>query len=415
MSRPFAKYGPLSWVLASTVAGSLSSFILTFTLPWFVLQTTGSAGRAGLVVFVQLVPTLVVRVLAGPVVDRLGLRKVAVVCSLIAAGSVGAMALLAATDRITYPVLLGLVAVAGAANGAEVLAKSFLAPSAAKYAAVKESQAISMNTTGVTVGRVAGPLVGAVLAGINPPLGMGMAAVLLFVSAVIIVRLPEGIEPDSKPQDAENYWKSLKGGIAYFGRDKLLVRVHLVLAVLGFLMAPMNGVILPLWAEQADGGPEIIGVLTAVAACAGLVGGLVAIHVTEKVRPALVFAWGYIFMVPQLLAMALGAPLWGVTAVWLVAGFAGAFPSPVLERITYHQPAQQFRSRVRALGYSVISLGNALGNLVVGLAVDSYGLTAPLIMAAVLYVGAMLWLLTKPDIRQMTPDIVAEGGPKDER
>ncbi|WP_329812811.1 hypothetical protein, partial [Streptomyces sp. GSL17-113] len=80
-------------------------------------------------------------------------------------------------------------------------------------------------------------------------------------------------------------------------------------------------------------------------------------------------------------------------AAWVVAGFAGAFPPPVVERITYHRPALEFRSRVRSLGSSAVYLGNAVGNLVVGVAVDRFGLTGPLIGAAVLYVGVMLWLL----------------------
>jgi len=414
MSRPLSKYGPLPWVLASTVAGSLSAFILTFTVPWFVLQTTGSAGRAGLVVFAQLIPLLLARLLAGPVVDRVGLRKLAGVCSLIETGSVGTMALLAATDRITYPALIGLVALLGAASGAGVLAKSFLAPSAAKYVGLKESRGISMNTTAMTVGTVAGPLIGAMLAAVNPAAGMGLVAALCFTSGLIIMRLPSGMEPDSKPQEKEGYWQSLAGGIAYFGRDKLLVRLNVMLAVLGFLMAPMNGVVLPLWAKQAGSGPQIIGILTAVAACVGLVGSFVAIHITEKVRPALIFAGGYLLLVPQLLVMALGAPLWGVMMAWVVAGFAGAFPPPVMERITYHRPTPEFRSRVRALGSSSVYLGNAVGNLVVGLAIDSFGLTAPLLGAAVIFVGTVVWVLRKPEVRQLQPDIRSAEEPRDE-
>jgi MFS family permease len=415
MSRPLDKYDPLLWVLVSTVAGSLSQFILTFTLPWFVLQTTGSAGRAGLVVFAQLTPLLVARLLAGPVLDRVGIRKVAVICSLIETGSVGTMTLLAATDRITYAALVGLVALLGAASGAGSLAKSFLAPSAAKSVGLKESRGISMNTTAMTAGRVAGPLVGSVLVAVNPAVGMGIVAALQFVGAAIIMRLPSGMEPDSAPQEKEGYWKSLTGGIAYFGRDKLLVRLHVMLALVGVLMAPMNGVVLPLWAEQAHSGPEIIGILTTIAACAGLVGGFIAIRATEKVRPSLVLAGGHLLLVPQLLVMALGVPPWGVLMVWIVAGFAGAFPPPVVEKITYHRPALEFRSRVRALGSSTTYLGNAVGNLVVGVAVDRYGLTGPLIGAAVIFVGVVIWFLAKPDIRQLKPDVGREVAEDDSR
>lgn len=113
--------------------------------------------------------------------------------------------------------------------------------------------------------------------------------------------------------------------------------------------------------------------------------------------------------------MALGVPLWGVSLAWIVAGFAGAFPQPVVEKVTYHHPELEFRSRVRALGSSTTYMGNAVGNLVVGLAVDRYGLTGPLIGAAVIYVGVVIWFLAQSDIRQLKPDIGREVAEDDSR
>ena len=46
-------------------------------LPWFVLTTTGSATKTGLVALAELLPLVLLKVLGGPVIDRVGARRVA--------------------------------------------------------------------------------------------------------------------------------------------------------------------------------------------------------------------------------------------------------------------------------------------------------------------------------------------------
>ena len=82
-------------------------------IPWLVLTTTGSAAQTGLVAFAELLPLVVVQALAGPVIDRLGARRVAITCDLLSMVVVGMIPLLHLAGALTFPVLLALVAVAG--------------------------------------------------------------------------------------------------------------------------------------------------------------------------------------------------------------------------------------------------------------------------------------------------------------
>ncbi|MGP3992134.1 MFS transporter [Streptomyces sp. 3N207] len=396
-------------MLASTFTGVMGTWVLTLTMPWFVFVTTGSTSQAGMVVFAELAPAVVARFLAGPVVDRVGLRRTSWITSVVETSCVALIAVLVSMDRLPFPVLLALLAVMGAAGGAGTLAKSFLAPAAARYVGVAEGRGISLSSSMMTAGQVVGPSLGAFLAPV-PVIGLAVVAALFTVSALIIaLALPHGMEPDHVQMDPSEeklgYWRSLGEGISYFRKDGLLVRLHVMLALMGFLVAPMNGVFLPLWAKETASGPGVIGALVSAAAFAGFVGSLVAVPVIERVRPAVILAAGYLLIVPQLLVLALGAPVWLVMTAWIVAGFAGAFPYSLVGKITYRWPPKEFRSRARSLGGSVSKLGSSLGGLAAGFVVDHFGLTVPLFAAAVLYFLVTQGTVFRKDMRGLTPEI----------
>ena len=76
MSARTPLYG---WLTAEAISltGTRVSMV---ALPWFVLTTTGSATKTGLVALAEMLPLVVLKVLGGPVIDRVGARRVAITC-----------------------------------------------------------------------------------------------------------------------------------------------------------------------------------------------------------------------------------------------------------------------------------------------------------------------------------------------
>jgi MFS family permease len=62
--------------------------------PWFVLETTGSAARTGIVTGALALGTVIPAVLGGPLVDRLGFKRSSVLADLASAWAVAAVPLL---------------------------------------------------------------------------------------------------------------------------------------------------------------------------------------------------------------------------------------------------------------------------------------------------------------------------------
>ncbi len=123
---------PLGGVLAAMVVSLTGTRISVVALPWFVLVTTGSATQTGLVAFCEMTPYVVVKAFTGPLVDRIGPRAVSWTTDLASATAAAAVPLLHALDLLSFPLLLVLVALIGAARGPGDLAKEVMVPEAAE-------------------------------------------------------------------------------------------------------------------------------------------------------------------------------------------------------------------------------------------------------------------------------------------
>jgi MFS family permease len=104
---------PFVALVAAEAVSSLGSRMTFLALPWFVLSTTGSATRMGVVLAAELVPVAVLGIPSGTVVARLGARRTMVLSDLARAPLIAAIPLLHALGWLTFPLLLVLVALIG--------------------------------------------------------------------------------------------------------------------------------------------------------------------------------------------------------------------------------------------------------------------------------------------------------------
>ena len=78
-------------------------------IPWFVLETTGSPSRTALAGFFAFLPIPLSSLLGGPLIDRVGFKRMSILADLASAGAVAAIPLLHATIGIEFWQLLVLV------------------------------------------------------------------------------------------------------------------------------------------------------------------------------------------------------------------------------------------------------------------------------------------------------------------
>ena len=73
------RYHEIRAIVGAEVVSSIGSSMTVLALPWFVLVTTGSATKLGLVLGIGSIPFVTLPVLAGSLIARIGARQTMVI------------------------------------------------------------------------------------------------------------------------------------------------------------------------------------------------------------------------------------------------------------------------------------------------------------------------------------------------
>ncbi|MEU1852894.1 MFS transporter [Streptomyces sp. NPDC019990] len=385
---------PLGGVLAAMAVSLAGTRISVVALPWFVLVTTGSATQTGLVAFCEMAPYVVVKAFTGPLVDRIGPRAVSWTTDLASAIAAAAVPLLHALELLSFPLLLVLVALIGAARGPGDLAKEVMVPEAAECGRVPLERATGLagvtERLASTVGLAAG---GSLVAVLGPLTGLAVNAGCFALGSVIIkLALPRGMghtieeAPSPAGETGPGYWRRFGEGFTFLRGEPLLLTVIVMVGITNLLDAAINSVLVPVWARESGNGPTSIGAMGSVMGAAAVGGSLIAAVVAHRLRRRVVVLGGFLLAgAPRFLILAFDAPLGAVLAVFAVSGFGAGFVNPVLGAVLVERVPRRMLGRVNALGDSLAWAGIPLGGLLAGAAVSAVGLVPVLLACAAAY------------------------------
>ncbi|MFG1703166.1 MFS transporter [Nonomuraea sp. M3C6] len=412
---------PMAGVLAAMAVSLTGTRVSAIALPWFVLTTTGSAAQTGLVAFAEMAPYVMVKALLGPLVDRVGPRRISWVTDVVSAAAAGAVVLLHALDLLPLGALIALVAVVGAARGPGDLAKEVMVPEAAERGRVPLERATGLMGVTERLAQTVGPAAGgAVVALLGPLASLVISAACFALGSVVVAwALPRGMGHRAPAQgEEEGYWRRFGQGFAFLRGEPLLLAMAVMVGVTNLLDAAFGQVLAPVWAKESGHGPAVVGMNSSVMGLTAVGGSLVAAAVAHRMRRRPVFFIAFLLAgPPRFLILAADVPVWAMVAVFAVSGFGGGFLNPILGAISYERVPRHLLGRVNALGNSLAWAGIPLGGLLAGVAVAAAGL-APVLLAC----GAAYGLTTsltglRPEWREMdrlrgrgTPAVPAPGG-----
>ena len=107
---PKTAVGALVTAELISVLGTRMTYL---ALPWFVLVTTGSPGKMSLVLAAEIAPMAILGIPSGAVVQRIGARSTMLIADFARAPILASIPLLHAAGMLSFPLLLGLVALLG--------------------------------------------------------------------------------------------------------------------------------------------------------------------------------------------------------------------------------------------------------------------------------------------------------------
>ncbi|MFI0719523.1 MFS transporter [Streptomyces sp. NPDC021224] len=229
-------------------------------LGWTVYRLTGSTAAMGTLMALNFLPQVVFALVGGAVADRLPRRTVIVAADSVAAAVVCALALLAAADRLTLPLMLAAAVLLGTVT-------AFYGPA---YAAMNRDvlddeefrKANSVFTATGNLARLAGPLLAAVAFGAGgASLVLGLNAASFAFSAVAMAVLEP--VPRRAAQPSGGVRRELAEGLRHTRANPWIgVVVAVSLAANIACLAPYT-VLLPALVRRAHGGVGTLGLLSA--------------------------------------------------------------------------------------------------------------------------------------------------------
>jgi len=384
----------LAGVLAAQGLAWTGTRLSAIALPWFVLTSTGSAAQTGIVVFAEMAPYVVVQLLSGPLIDRVGPRRISIAGDLISTAAVAMIPLLYAIGALEMWSLLPLVAVVGASRGPSDAAKGVFIPAMTEAAGVPLERGTGLAGTIERLASTVGPgVAGLLVAWVGGAYALTVTAVVFGLGAVVIAWATPRDEPSADEESTAGYLARLRSGAEFVRGERLLRSIVAMVAITNLLDAAWISVLLPVWAQATGHGPAVIGLVVAAMSAASIMSSVLAAAFAHRMPRRPTYLIGFLLGgAPRFVVLALGAPIWIIVAVYVVSGFSMGFINPIIGAIQFERAPREMYGRVRTLVVAVAWSGIPFGGLVGGGLVTLLGLSPALMVVG----GAYLITTTLP-------------------
>ncbi len=384
----------------SNFSSGLGNSIVMITIPWLILEETGSPAFAGLVAAISALPGLLISPIGGWLVDHMGRRAVSIGADLLSALAVVAFPIVAFTTGLSSSTILVIAVIGAIFDPAGYPARKTLLADVAKASDVELDRLNGIHDGFMGVAWIFGPAVGAGLISTVGAVNSFWVAGGLFIFAALTIAFLKvgnlGKEArDLAEEMGEKTNRSIRVGFQVLWSDKLLRTLTISILVIAAVYLPTETVVLSTYFEEL-GEPTSLGIVISTLAAGYAVGsfgyGWVSARLTRKNLVRTIFIGIAVSIIP----MAFLPPL----PILAVAGFFlglswGPF-NPLMSTLTQQRVPADQQGRVFGVQTAVFYAAPPLGMVLAGLSVENYGVSSTyLVLAAILSLTAILALLTK--------------------
>ncbi|GIH08558.1 MFS transporter [Rhizocola hellebori] len=388
-TRPL-RHAPYRRLWTSTIVTAVGSQFTAVAVPKQIYDMTGSSAWVGVASLVGLAPLIVFALWGGAIADTVDRRKMLLATNSGIAALMIVFWLQSALDFGSIPLLMGLVAIQQALFGMNMPART---ASVARLVPPGElPAALALNSTVMTAGWIAGPL----LAGALIPVA-GLSLLYLFDALALCVALWAVWRlPALPPLNGETRRANLAdvfAGFKYIATHKLLL-----VSFAADIIAMVFGMPRALFPEMAAigypgvGNDFALGLLFAAIPIGSLVGGLLSGTFSTVTRHGLmvvlaVAAWG-----ASIVGFGASNTIW-LAVVFLAAAGAADMVSMVFRGTILQTAAtDEMRGRMQGVHTVVVAGGPRVADFVHGLAAPAIGAGTTVVVGGALVVALTVGL-----------------------
>ncbi|MER7763686.1 MFS transporter [Streptomyces sp. NPDC097619] len=405
--------GGFALLWTSQALGEFAYSTSLIVLPLLALALTGSPSQAGIIGFVDAAAMLLAGLPAGAVADRFDRRTVMLWCEGVLAAVFASLGILLWAGTVSFPALVGLALVNGAATAVLTAAGEAMIPGL--VAPERLSDAVAMNSARTYAGQLAGTSAGGFLLAVKNafPFVVGALAHLVGLVLLLFLRRPPAAPaagPAPAPEGSAGGPGGLGEGVRFLARHPFL-RLGLAYATAtNFCFGAVYFVVIA--SAQADGmSTGAIGVMAAMLGVGGLLGALAAPllqRVLTGARPVFVVLWLFAVLTAGIAVL---PGTW--TPGLLLGAIACAAPTANAYFTTYQLllTPDSHRGRVISVAGLCSGAGGAVAPLAGGVLLDLVGRSTGLLAAASVMGLIALSAVLSPVMREAPALPAAPGAP----
>jgi MFS family permease len=366
-------------LLLAQVVSRTGSQMTFLALPWFVLETTGSAAQMSVVLAVELTPVALFGIPSGALIARLGARRTLLVGDLGRVPLMCSLPLLHEAGLLTFPLLLVLVFLVGCFVAPYFSAASVIVPELVG----EDEQTVAQANAALEGLQRATSLIGPPLAGVL----IGVigttnviyldAASFLFSFAVIGLFVPR--RPPVAPTEET---RGVLAGVRFLLRDPFLRAVGVTSLVLNMFGQMLAAALLVL-AREDFGSSRVAGAFFAAFGAGAVVGSLLAMRLVRRYDSVRLSATALVLLMAPLPLLALDLPVPAVMAVLFVSSVFGPIVNAPLIAVIMTRSPEALRPKVMSAVITSALLAGPIGLLVVGPLLANFGARPTLLVVAV--------------------------------
>jgi MFS family permease len=393
---------PLYSLFAANAISLVGNVITMIAIPWFVLQTTGSATQTGITGFFTILPVVLAGFLGGTLIDRLGYKRTSIISDLASGVTTALIPLFYLTVGLEFWQLVLLVFLGALLDAPGGTARAALLPELAEQAGMPIERATSLTHVIERSARLIGaPLAGLLIGVIGTANVLWLDAASFFISAAIVWFFIPTLRDHASESQAGNYLEELKDGLRFIARDSLILSIVVMVMLTNFLDAIFGGVLQPVYVRQVYGDALNLGLLIAANGGGAVIGGLIFAAVGHRLPRHATFVGAFMFTGIRFWVYALYPPVWVLIVVTLITSIGAGPLNPIIGAIEFERIPSHMRGRVFGAVTAGAWIAMPLGMLLGGILTDRLGTFVMLIGLAVAFFLTTLSMAFVPAMKEM--------------
>lgn len=381
---------PFGGLLAANAISITGSVLTLLAIPWFVLQTTGSATKTGITAGVSTIPVVLSAAFSGTLADRAGLRRTSIVSDLASAAIVVTLPILHATVGVAFWQVLALVFLRSFFATPGETARAAILPDLVERAGTTLERATSGYDAVSRGARMVGaPLAGLLIATLGAPNLLLLDAASFLVSATIVATLVP--KPPPREKTKSHYVDDMRAGLRYL-RVAPVIRATVILCLCTNALDAGYSVFLPVHAKEVLHSSAAFGLIVGAFGASGLAGALLYGGFGARLPRRATFVVAYLLCgFPRYAMLALRLPVPALVAIGAVCGLSAGALNPIMDTVLFENVPPELRARVWGVVFAGCSAAMPLGAFVAGFSVAGLGLGNALWLFGVAYLLVTSW------------------------